>query len=73
MTQTPEKKPLPGGHGEGEDVPWDRERYGSRLHEEVEDYGSCWDRACHEYGAGQDEEPGASDTETPGGKRAPGS
>ena len=71
MTQTPETKPPPGGHGEGEDVPWDRERYGSRLDEDVEDYGSGWDRAGHEYGAGQDEEPAASDTEAPGKPRAP--
>ena len=71
MTQVPEAKPLPGGHGEGEDTPWNRERYGSQLDEDVEDYGSGWDRSGHEYGAGQDDEPAASDTELPGKPRAP--
>ena len=60
MTTQP-RKPLPGGHGEGEDTPWDRERYGSRLDEDVEDYGSGWDREGREYGAGQDGEPSASE------------
>lgn len=61
----------PGGHGEGERDAWDRERYGSRQDEDREDYGSGWDREGREYGEGQEDEPGASDTGTPGARRDP--
>lgn len=71
MTQDPDPKSPPGGHGEGERVPWDREAYGSRQDEDPEDYGSGYDREGHEYGAGQDQEPAASDTEIPGKPRLP--
>lgn len=68
-TQLP--KLPPGGHGEGEREPWDRDRYGSRQDEDREDYGSGWDREGCEYGEGQADEPDASDTETPGKARDP--
>jgi hypothetical protein len=59
-----------GGHGEGEDVPWNRDRYGSRKDEDRADYGSGWDRQGG-YGAGQDGEPATSDTAVPGKPRDP--
>ena len=62
MTHDP--KTPPGGHGEGEREPWDRDRYGSRQDEDREDYGSGWDREGREYGEGQDDELGASDAGT---------
>ncbi len=58
MTNDP--KSPPGGHGEGEREPWDRERYGSRQDEDREDYGSGFDRESGEYGEGQEDGPGAS-------------
>lgn len=64
-------KSPPGGHGEGERDAWDRDRYGSRQGEDREDYGSGWDRERQEYGEGQEEEPAASDTQTPGEPRNP--
>ena len=64
-------KTPPGGHGEGDRDAWDRERYGSQTDEDRSEYGSGWDRETREYGEGQEDEPGASNTETPGQKRDP--
>jgi hypothetical protein len=69
MPQDP--KAPPGGHGEGERDAWERRRYGSLTDEDRVGYGSGWGRGEHEYGAGQDEEPAASDTEVPGAHRNP--
>lgn len=72
VTHVPDPKEPPGGHGEGERDAWDRDRYGSRQGEEDRgEYGSGWDRSAHEYGQGQEDEPAASDTETPGKPRDP--
>jgi hypothetical protein len=59
-----------GGHGEGERIAWDRRRYGSQADEDRQDYGSGWDHRDG-YGAGQDDEPAASDTAVPGRPRDP--
>jgi len=65
MPQDRKRKGLPGGHGEGGWDAWDRDRYGSRQDEDRPEYGSGWDRKRHEYGRGQDDEPAASQTDTP--------
>lgn len=55
----------PGGDGEGEREPWERDRYGSRQDEDKGEYGSGWDRRDETYGQGQDAEPAASDPDGP--------
>lgn len=58
-------KTPPGGDGEGEREPWDRDRYGSRQDEDKGEYGSGWDRRDGTYGQGHDAEPAASDPDGP--------
>jgi hypothetical protein len=65
MPQDRKPKGPRGGHGEGDWDAWDRDRYGSRQDEDRPEYGSGWDRKRHEYGRGQDDEPAASQTDTP--------
>lgn len=65
MSQHSDPKDLPGGHGEGEREPWDRERYGSRQDEDREEYGSGFDPDTQDYGDGQDDEPAVSNRDAP--------